>query len=278
MPLAVLDRHPGIGDIQIESVRVRVGFAVGDPPFIHRPPAGATPGFAIRRLELIVALAPENLLHGQSDDGSAGIVHVLNVKFLVDNHHRRGNVVQMAHQRIEGFVDPLNDLFVPALEFFDIPTSSELPFDRRLGQHAGFGDQFFQRLHDRLQAVRDNVLIRLGRDGRGKIPDGQFFKRARDVMLQTFGKGIHGLGHLADFILAVQIQPLVELAFDHVVKHFHGFAQGNGDVSDHDDDQDYYPQDDRGHGPKNQVKNSGKFAFHIVHVKAAADDPVPLRN
>ncbi len=103
-----------------------------------------------------------------------------------------------------------------------------------LGGGEDVADEDIEVVAGLLQRIPDRVGLVVGSGVKGEVTVGELVERRHHLFLQAVGKTVHDRGHLADFILTVEVQPGVEMAFLHFLDHVHGGRQGGGDAATDD--------------------------------------------
>ncbi len=89
-----------------------------------------------------------------------------------------------------------------------------------------------------------------GCDVEGEVAGGQLLQGVDHFLLQTVGKSVHGLGHRADFILALHVEAKIEVPLPQLFDHMHRAGQRPDNAAG-----DHYPEAERS-GDADQNRNT----------------------
>ncbi len=151
-PLVVAQRNAAVGNIQIQAGRrMGIGFAAGRLAVAYGLAAGAFVGFAVRCLEVVIALGADHLLLGFATHPGSQVIHIKDVEVLVDDHGRSRHIVQQTDKAGNGAIHPLYDSAKISLMAAGIGPGGYASRNCRLGQHSRVLDQqldgFCQFIH-----------------------------------------------------------------------------------------------------------------------------------
>ena len=147
---------------------------------------------------------------------------------LGDAIHVAGGHVEGADDGVEAVVHALHDLAVVALVFGGVGAGGQLAIHGRLVEHGGIGHEGLEVGADLLQGRRDLILVIRGHPVPAQVAIGDLLQAAHDA-LQVVGEAVHGVGQLADLVLAVHVQAHAQVALGHLLHHVDALGQGAGD-------------------------------------------------